>query len=100
MPRAKKTLEEEKEAIDAGDKEQEVYSEAGLEDLEEHEDEITEVDEGVMKGYIEGAKAAKCVACGIVLKDENDIVELEHNDETYRFCSEKCAEKFEKKWKK
>lgn len=98
MPRKKETLEEEKEAIDAGEKEQEVYSEAGLEDLEEHEDEITEVDEGVMKGYIEGAKSAKCVACGKVLKDEG-IVELEHNDETYRFCSSKCAEKFEKKWK-
>jgi hypothetical protein len=96
MPRAKKTLEEEKVAIDAGKKEQEVYSEAGLEDLEEHEDEITEVDEGFMKGYNEGAKSSKCVACGKVLDEE--VTELEHNDQTYRFCSSKCAEKFEKKW--
>ena len=95
MP-AKKTLEEEKQKIDAGEKEQEVYSEAGLEDLEEHEDEITEVDEGFMKGYNEGAKSAKCVACGKVLGKE--VIELEHNDQIYRFCCSKCAEKFEKKW--
>lgn len=95
MP-AKKTIEEEKKKIDAGKEEQEVYSEAGLEDLEEHEDEITEVDEGFMKGYNEGAKSAKCVACGKVLI--RDIIELEHNDQVYRFCSSECAEKFQKKW--
>ena len=96
MPRAKKTLEEEKKKIDAGEEEQEVYSKAGREDLEEHEDEITENEEGFMQGYEEGAKAAKCVACGKVLI--RDVVEIEHNEETYRFCSSKCADKYTKKW--
>lgn len=82
--------------MDIGEKEEEVYSEAGLEDLSGEEDEITDVDEGVMKGYIEGAKAAKCVTCGKVL--EEDIVELEHNDQTYRFCCSDCAEKYKKNW--
>ena len=39
------TLEEEKHQMDIGKKEEEVYSEAGLEDLRGEEDEITDVDE-------------------------------------------------------
>lgn len=90
------TLEEEKAKIDAGEKEQNVYSEAGREDLLGHEDEITDADEGFMKGYSEGAKAAKCVTCGTVLGDSHHVVEMEHNDQTYRFCSSECAEKYKK----
>lgn len=90
------TLEEEKHQMDVGESEEEVYSEAGLEDLSREEDELTDTDEGFMKGYIEGAKSAKCVACGKVLA--KNVVELEHNDQVYRFCSSDCAEKFKKKW--
>ena len=92
------TIEEERADIEAGEAEENVYSEAGREELLETEDEITDVDEGVMKGYDEGAKAAKCVACGTVLEDTSDIVELEHNDQTYRFCSSECAEKYKANW--
>jgi hypothetical protein len=88
------TLEEEKHQMDIGEKEEEVYSEAGLEDLSGEEDELTDADEGFMKGYIEGAKTAKCVSCGAVLTDDHDIVEIEHNDQTYRFCGTECAEKY------
>ncbi|MDP4012123.1 MAG: hypothetical protein Q8R00_00760, partial [Candidatus Nanoarchaeia archaeon] len=73
-----------------------VYSEAGLEDLSGEEDELNDSDEGFMKGYNEGAKSAKCVACGKVL--EKKVTELGHNDQIYRFCSSECADKFKKKW--
>ncbi|MDP4012122.1 MAG: hypothetical protein Q8R00_00755, partial [Candidatus Nanoarchaeia archaeon] len=62
------TLEEEKRQMDIGETEEEVYSEAGLEDLSGEEDELNDSDEGFMKGYNEGAKSAKCVACGKVLE--------------------------------
>lgn len=92
-PKHKKTLEEEEEAIKEGDIEEEVYSEAGREELEE-EDEITDLDEGFMKGYDEGAKMAKCPVCNKVI--EKDFVERDIDDETYRFCCEEHAEKYVK----
>ncbi len=91
----KKTLEEEKREMDEGDVEEEVYSEAAREDMMEDEDEITDLDEGFMKGYDEGAKMAKCPVCNKVI--EKDFVEREIDNETYRFCSEEHAEKFVKK---
>ncbi len=75
--------------------EEDIYSEEGREELIEDEDEITEVDEGFMKGYEEGAKMAVCSYCHKVLRE--DIVEEDFDDETYRFCSEECASKFEMK---
>ncbi len=91
----KKTLEEEKKEMGEGEVEEEVYSEAGREDLVEDEDEITDLDEGVMKGYDEGAKMAKCPFCNKVI--EFDFVEREIDDEVYRFCCEEHAEKYVKK---
>ncbi|MBM3199729.1 hypothetical protein FJZ53_02240 [Candidatus Woesearchaeota archaeon] len=89
-----KTLEEKEQEIKAGDAEEEVYSEAAREELVEDEDEITDADEGFMKGYEEGAKMAKCPICGKVITA--DFVEKEINDEVYRFCSEEHAEKYAK----
>lgn len=91
----RKTLEEERREIDKGEAEDEVYSEAGREDLMEDEDEITDLDEGFMKGYDEGSKMAKCPICKEVLED--DFVEREIDGEIYRFCSDEHAEKFMKK---
>ncbi len=89
-----KTLEEEKEEIISGDAEENIYSEAGREEMAEDDDELNDSDEGFMKGYEEGAKVAKCPVCGEILED--DFVEKDIDGEHYRFCSEEHAEKFAK----
>lgn len=72
-----------------------IYSEEGREELIEEEDEITDLDEGFMKGYDEGEKAAVCANCGHALGDK--FVEEEFNGEVYRFCSDECASEFEER---
>ena len=72
-----------------------IYTEEGREE-EEESDEIDELEEGFMKGYKE-ANLAECNTCGRVLENEENVVEIEFDDETYRFCSERCAEKFRRK---
>lgn len=89
------TIEEERKEMEEKDVEENVYSEAGRKELMEDEDEITDLDEGFMKGYDEGGKMAKCPVCDGVLED--DFVEREIDGEMYRFCSEEHAEKFAKK---
>lgn len=91
----KTTVEEEKEGMEEGDIEENVYSEAGREKLVEDDDEITSIDEGFMKGYDEGSKMAKCPLCHTVLED--DFVEREINGEMYRFCSDKHADLYMQK---
>ena len=95
-----KTEEQKKQEIEEGNKEEEVYSEEGREVLKEEEDEITGEEEGFMKGYEEGEKAAICQTCKKVLDDNDEnVVEIDYKGDTYRFCSEECAEKFTKKRK-
>ena len=89
-----KTKEEVIREMEIDDKEG-IYSEEGREELLEDEDEISDLDEGFMKGYDEGEKIAECCTCGKVLK--KDIVEGEFNDEIYRFCSNECASNYEDK---
>ena len=71
-----------------------IYSQEGREELMENEDEITDVDEGFMKGYEEEEKLSECGQCNKVL--ENNVVEREFNDELLRFCSSECASEYEK----
>ena len=61
----------------------------------DEEDEITDLDEGFMKGYDEGEKAAVCANCGHVLEDK--VVEEVFDGEIYRFCSDECASEFEER---
>ena len=95
----KKTKEEIMKDMEIGDKEEDIYSDAGREELIDEEDEITDVDEGFMKGYEEEEKTTNCKNCGALLVNEN-IVEEEINDEVYRFCSSECASEFEQKKRK
>ncbi len=76
--------------------EKDIYSDESREELGDG-DEIDEVEEGFMKGYSED-HMAECANCGKIL--ERDVVEEEIEDETYRFCSERCAKKFEEKLNK
>ncbi len=86
--------EEEREKIEEGKMDEDVYSEEGREELEEDE-EIKPEEEGFMQGYEEDAKMTMCPTCGKILGEE--VVEKEIKGEIYRFCSEHCAEEFSKK---
>mgnify|MGYP002003101345 CR=1 FL=1 len=88
--------EEERKTIPEKEKgDEDIYSNTGREELIDEEDEITDVDEGFMKGYEEGEKTAVCSNCHKLL--EEDFVEQEFNEETYRFCSSDCATAFANK---
>tara|TARA_Y100000310_G_scaffold335294_1_gene416927 strand:+ start:916 stop:1158 length:243 start_codon:yes stop_codon:yes gene_type:complete len=69
-----------------------VYGKGEAEAMEEN-DEITELEEGFIKGYNEGESMAKCAKCKKVLGEE--IVEEEIDGNSYRFCSSDCATAFE-----
>ena len=71
-----------------------IYSEEGREALMDEEDEITDVDEGFMKGYEEEEKLSGCGKCGKVL--ESEVVEREFGGELVRFCSSECADEYER----
>lgn len=85
-----KTKEQKIREIEKGDAEENIYTEEGREEMFDDDDELTDVDEGFMKGYEEGAKSAKCPICGQVI--EYDFVEREIDDDIYRFCSDEHAD--------
>jgi len=74
------------------EKGKDVYSEEGREELVD-DDEISPEEEGFMEGAEGDGQGAKCRKCGKVLIEKS--VEREVEGEIYRFCSEKCATKFE-----
>ena len=76
--------------------EEEVYTSEGREHLVD-DDEISPWEAAFMEGADEDGQNAKCRNCGKVLIRENNIVEKSINNELYRFCSEECADEFEKK---
>lgn len=97
---AKKSQDDIVREMETGDLDEDIYTDEGR-DLAEEEDEISEVEAGFMEGYKEGEKIAKCSTCKQVLSDDpDDIVEEEINGDTYRFCSERCAEVYLKKQSK
>lgn len=90
------TEEEIKEDMDIGEKNEDVYSEEGRENLLD-DDEIDAEEEGFMEGAEGRGQLAKCDQCHKVLSDDPDkTVELEIDGELFLFCSDRCAEKFKK----
>jgi YHS domain-containing protein len=71
-----------------------IYSEEGRENLIEEEDEITDVDEGFMKGYNESSESMKCSGCGVTLEG-HEVIEKDFKEKHYKFCSQHCLTKFE-----
>ncbi len=59
------------------------------------DDAIEPAEAGFMEGY-EDTKAGVCNACGKQIDPEN-VVEKEVNGQVLTFCSEKCAEHYEKR---
>jgi len=77
--------------IQIGDKEADVYTEEGEEELTE-EAEIAPWEEGFSKGA-ELVEGGHCAHCHKPLGDrEEGVIEREYKGETLFFCSEKCAE--------
>ena len=83
-----------------GEKEADVYSEEGREELEE-DDELggrgvadAGAEEGFMKGAAGVGAKANCAHCGKVLTQNlKKVVEREIGDELKAFCSNACAAK-------
>ena len=79
---------------DNDEDEEDIYEDKSREGMLE-DDDITAEDEGFMKGYEQEKSMAECARCHKILV--RDFIEMEVGDETLRFCSEKCAEKYKPK---
>jgi len=88
--------EEEKKEVDfeTGNKEADVYSDEGLESLQE-DDEISPEEEGFMEGERHGDKNAKCAKCEKIFDETDNVFEREVNGQILKFCSQKCDEEYE-----
>lgn len=84
-------MDEEKEESEEN---RDIYSEEGREELVE-DDEIEPWEGGFMQGAEGGGQGAKCRKCGKMLGDKN-FVEKEIDGDVLRFCSEDCANKYDK----
>jgi hypothetical protein len=80
------------------DDEDSIYGEDYLGEAEEN-DEVDELEEGFMKGY-DQENSELCGYCHKVLTGYDDTIEIEINNKLYKFCSERCADKFKKKNKR
>ena len=76
------------------DEDHDLYNDEDIEKLEEA-DELAPEEEGFMHGYNEGSDPSKCAYCRKFLGKK--FVEEEIKEEVYRFCSDECAFKFERK---
>ena len=85
------THEESGLKIRIGDKEADIYTEEGTEELEE-EDEVAPWEEAFAQGASGKGEKATCANCGKPLsQDEDKVIEQEYRGNVYWFCSQKCA---------
>ena len=76
--------------IRVGDREENVYTEEGREELLE-DDEISPAEEGFAEGEEENEEPM-CARCEKIISDrESGVIEREVKGKLYLFCSEKCA---------
>ena len=86
------TSDEVSESMRVSEKDVDVYTEEGREELVEA-DEISAGEEGFSEGA-ENSELAHCAACGSVMgQDEKKVVEQVRNHVQYVFCSQACAKK-------
>ncbi|MBI2564395.1 hypothetical protein HYV79_00190 [Candidatus Woesearchaeota archaeon] len=89
--------EEFKQKIETGERDEDVYTEEGREQLLE-DDDIADWEQGFSEGSEETGELTKCASCGKVLSQNKDeIIETETHGELHWYCSDKCARKGEKK---
>ena len=73
-----------------------VYTKEGRENLEE-DSELEPWEEGFMEGASDSGQLSKDAVTGEPLMGVDDVVEIEIEDQTYRFVNKENAEKFKKK---
>ena len=84
--------------VEEEEKETDVYSEEGREDLVDS-DEISPAEEGFMEGAKDAGQLGKDALTGEPLMDVDDVVETEIDGKFYRFTNKENAIKFKKKKK-
>jgi hypothetical protein len=87
------TSEEKKEAMEHGEKDEDIYSKEGREKLEE-DGEISPEEEGFMEGASQAGQLGKDALTGEPLMDVENVVEAEIKGKSYRFVNEENAQKF------
>jgi hypothetical protein len=88
-----RTKEEQRLAIDEGEQDEEVYTEAGRDDLVE-DGEISEWEEGFMEGAEGRGQMTSCARCGKLLgQEKSNVFERKINGKKMLFCSQEHAEK-------
>lgn len=92
-PKKEKTKEEQRLDIKTGDQDEEVYTEAGRDELVE-DDEIDAWEAGFMEGAEGRGQMTSCARCGKLLgQGKAKIFERKINGKKMLFCSEEHAEK-------
>ncbi len=80
------------EGMHKGEKDEDVYSEEGL-DEELEDDEISDWEQGFMEGELHSGRFAECYTCAKILDNiAEDIFIKEDDDEKHYYCSEECME--------
>ena len=92
----KKTEEQISDEMDMGEKNEDVYTEEGRENLVE-DDEISPEEEGFMEGANASGQLGKDALTGEPLMDVEDVVEAEIDGRLYRFVNAENAQKFREK---
>lgn len=92
-----KTSEEKSQEMDINEEDEDVYTEEGREKLTE-DDEISPGEEAFMEGAKETGELGNCATCGKPIGEAREsVIEKEIDGVLYWFCSNKCANKFNKK---
>ncbi len=83
--------EVEKEKIDIGDKEENVYSDSARKELVDSGG-ISAREEGFMEGYNEEKAEEECDTCENIITEKKIVKEID--GERHTFCSQKCADEY------
>ena len=87
-------MDEKTVEFDTGQEDEEVYDDAGREQLLK-DDEINAEEEGFMEGYDE-AYSSVCAHCKKPIVDDMGIVEKEIEGEIFRFCNDDHFQEYKK----
>jgi hypothetical protein len=92
-PKKERTKEEQRLAMKTGEQDEEVYTEAGRDELVEN-DEIDTWEEGFMEGAEGRGQMTSCARCGKLLgQGKTKIFGRKINGKKMLFCSKEHAEK-------
>lgn len=92
----KESKDEQKQHMELGQEDEDVYTDAGREKLVE-DDEIDPMEAGIMQGATDDGQLGKDALTGEPLMGVEDVVELEIKGVLYRFVNSENAEEFKLK---